>query len=373
MFNRVRFSRLSGSLLALLLAASAVRADSLTEITSLSARGANDTVNWSQLGEDATTLGTSFSATSSEGISVAGSFAGSTPTSIIAAVCPASPCSWANGTGGATPLTAADSLIWSSDAGNSGNGPLTFTLGRNVSGAGALIQEDAPGQFTAEIQVLNGGSSLGTLTESSDPNGDPIYIGVKDTTGANINAVVFSITNTTNSAGDIADFALDALQLNNPSTPSPTPTTGVTATPTQTVTPTLTPTPSPTASPTPTPSPAPTSVPAELKVAPRVINFGKVFVGNVSKPHKLTLINASKPKFGIPITLEGATVDSGSFGYFPAGTSCFTSVISLGPKQRCEFLLGFQPVTTGPASATLTIFDNAQNRSQQILLKGVGK
>lgn len=150
-------------------------------------------------------------------------------------------------------------------------------------------------------------------------------------------------------------------------TPSSTPTSGITPTPT----PTLTPTPSPTL--TSTPSPAPTNVPASIKAAPRIINFGKVAVGAVSKPHKLALRNASKPKLAIPITLESANIDNNRFGFFQAGTSCFTDLVSLRPKQKCVLSLGFQPSTTGPVSATLTIHDNADNQLQQILLKGVGK
>ncbi|MHB8384128.1 MAG: choice-of-anchor D domain-containing protein, partial [Candidatus Binataceae bacterium] len=152
---------------------------------------------------------------------------------------------------------------------------------------------------------------------------------------------------------------------------SPTPTPG--PTPTAGVTPTSTPIPTPSHTVTATPSPLPTGVPAALKAAPRVINFGKVAVGAVSKPHKLTLINAGKPKLGIPITLESATITNNSFGFFQTGTSCFIQIVSLRPKQRCVLSLGFQPGTTGAASATLTIHDNADNQPQQIFLKGVGK
>src|ERR1700747_1515885 len=116
----------------LLLSASTARADTLTHITSQAAQGANDSVAWSQLGADAVALPASFAASSAQALAVAGSFAGSTPTSLIAVVCSASPCSWAGGSSGPTPFTAGDSLIWTSDVGNSGNGPLTLSFSSSV-------------------------------------------------------------------------------------------------------------------------------------------------------------------------------------------------------------------------------------------------
>src|ERR1700674_4703086 len=102
-------------------------ADSLTLVTSQAAQGANDSLQWSQLGADGTTLGTTSSATSVRGTTVTVSLTGSS--SLVSVVCPASPCSW-SGTG----VAAADSLIWTSDTGNAGNGPLTLTFTRGISG-----------------------------------------------------------------------------------------------------------------------------------------------------------------------------------------------------------------------------------------------
>jgi len=73
------------AIVAAIVTASVARADTLTDITSQAAQGANDSVSWSQLGADATTLGTSFDASSVLGVSVAGGFAaGTAPTSLIA-------------------------------------------------------------------------------------------------------------------------------------------------------------------------------------------------------------------------------------------------------------------------------------------------
>jgi Bacterial Ig-like domain (group 3)/Divergent InlB B-repeat domain len=185
----------------------AVGTDNVVLVTSQSAQGANDSVSWNQLGADGTLLAASVSATSTNGVAVTGSLAG--PNSTPAVVCAATVCSW-TGTGFAT----GDTLLWTSDAANGGNGPLTLALGKSIAGGGALIQADAPGQFTAQIQAYNGATLLGTLSVTSDANGDPAYIGVQDQTGANITSLTFSLTNC---ASTCTDFALDTAYLNDSS------------------------------------------------------------------------------------------------------------------------------------------------------------
>ena len=222
-----------------MLAATICRADSMLPVKSIGAQSPNDSVNWSQLGADATSLGSSFNVTSDGGLSVTATLSGSG--SLVSVACPASPCSW-NGTG----FNADDSLVWTSGPDKSANGPLNLELGSPVSGIGAFIEADGPAQFTAQVQVFNGTTSLGSFPVTSNTNGDATYIGVIDQTGANISSAVFSIT-TCN--GACADFAIDTINLNDRTVASPTPTgTGSpaatpTATPTSTQTPTATPTP----------------------------------------------------------------------------------------------------------------------------------
>jgi hypothetical protein len=229
----------------ILFATAAARADSVAVLTSVGGLSANDTIVWSpQLGPDATTLTASPSFTSTHGLTGSVSLAG--PNSLIAVVCPASPCSW--NLAGLTGFNAGDSLIWTADTGNAGNGPLTLNFtSKNVAGAGAFIQADGPAQFTANIQAFNGVTSLGSFPVLSDPSGDATFIGVLDSTAANITSVMFSITSCT---GDCTDFAIDTVSLNVPGGPTPTPT--VSATPTKTATATATATATKTASPTPT-------------------------------------------------------------------------------------------------------------------------
>jgi hypothetical protein len=204
MCRRVSIPRLCGLVVLAALSTIAARADSLVVVTSQTGQGANDSVQWSQLGSDGTILGSSVVATSTGGSAVTLALAG--PNSVVAVACTASPCSW-TGAG----FTAGDSLIWTSDSGNGGNGPLTLNLASGVSGAGASIQADGPGQFTAQIQAFNGAASLGLFTVTSDANGDAVYIGVLDQSGSNITSVVFSLASCT---GICADFAIDAANLN---------------------------------------------------------------------------------------------------------------------------------------------------------------
>jgi hypothetical protein len=178
--------------------------DTLVLVTSQAAQSATDSVSWTQIGADGTLLGASLSALSVGGLAITGSLAGAN--SVPAVVCAATGCSW-TGSG----FAAGDTVIWTSDAANGGNGPLTLSFGRNIAGAGALIQADGPGQFTSQIQAFDGTTLLGTFTVTSNANGDAVYIGVQDQTGANITSLTFSLTSC---VGSCTDFALDTAYLN---------------------------------------------------------------------------------------------------------------------------------------------------------------
>jgi hypothetical protein len=174
------------------------------------------------LGGDQTILPTSFTAKSAGGATDTVALAGAN--SVISVVCssPPSSCSWTGGTAGATAFATNERLIWTSDAGNGGNGPLKLGFSAPVAGAGALIQANTPGQFTAKIEAFNGATSLGSFTVTSDSSGDAVYIGLKDTTAANITSVVFSLTSC---AATCTDFGIDTANLNVGATVSPTTTT----------------------------------------------------------------------------------------------------------------------------------------------------
>ena len=92
-------------------------------------------------------------------------------------------------------------------------------------GAGAWIQADETdviGSFTAQIQAFNGSTSLGTFTESSNANGDPIFIGVLSNTTAQVTSVIFSLTVVPADAS-VNDFGLDRLFLKSPVASVPEP------------------------------------------------------------------------------------------------------------------------------------------------------
>jgi hypothetical protein len=91
----------------------------------------NDSTSWSGLGADGTGL-TTFSAPSTGGNAVSGSFAGAT--GLVAIDCPASPsCSWS----GSAPFVRGETLVWAfNPASGSGTGPLTLGLSKAVLAGG---------------------------------------------------------------------------------------------------------------------------------------------------------------------------------------------------------------------------------------------
>jgi hypothetical protein len=179
---------------------------------------ANDSTSWSGLGADSATISKSFTATSTDGVAISGSFAGNS--GLVAVQCAAAPsCSWTGG------FTAGNSLVWTFDPSvNTGSGPLTLGFGKAVLAGGAAIQADFLGVFTAKVEAFSGTSLLGTETLTSDPAGDPVFIGIQDNTGPNITSLVFDLTLTgcTSLACGNSDFAVDTLMsLNTMAVPGP--------------------------------------------------------------------------------------------------------------------------------------------------------
>jgi hypothetical protein len=88
-----------------------------------------------------------------------------------------------------------------------------------VIAAGLWIQADTAAQFTAQIQVF--GIDTGNFSVTSNANGDPIFIGAKDTTAG---ITSFAVSLTSCGAGcDLKDFAVDTLWLQNQTTAVPEP------------------------------------------------------------------------------------------------------------------------------------------------------
>jgi hypothetical protein len=172
---------------------------------------ADTTVNWAQLGTDGTLLGSTFTATPAGALTGVNTIGGSLSAvnSILAVDCAASPCSWGPVSVG---FLAGQTLIWTSDAGSGGNGPLVLTFPA-VYAAGLWMQADTGGAFTASITATYAGALTQTFTEASDASGDPIFIGERNGV-ANITKISLTLT-TVGFGGNLNDFAVDRLLLND--------------------------------------------------------------------------------------------------------------------------------------------------------------
>ncbi len=296
-----------------LLAAGVAWSDSLTLVTSRAAQNASDAVQWAQLGGDGTVIGANVNVVSVNGVSIGLALAG--PNSVVSVVCssPAtSPCSWTGPS-----ATAGHSLLWTSDAGNGGNGPVTLNFNNPVIGAGVSIQADAPGQFTAQIQAFNQGNLLGSFTETSTAKGLPVYIGVIDQSGANITSVTFNLTTCTDPGGDCVDFALDSVSLNTP-------------------------------------------VPV-ASLSSTNVTFAGQQVGTSSASQSVKLTNTGTG----PLSITSISPS----GDYSETNNCGSSV---GIGANCSIGITFKPTATGTRTGSVTITDNASGSPQSISLTGTG-
>jgi archaellum component FlaF (FlaF/FlaG flagellin family) len=310
MLDRARGGRIRGLIVVLLFATSAAWADTLVQVTSQAGQGANDSIGWKQLGGDQKLLLASFSAKSGAGTTHTVTLAGAN--SVVSVVCSTTPsnCSWTGGTGFAT----GDSLIWTSDAGNGGNGPVKLTFGTPMAGAGALIQANIPGQFTAKIEAFNGATSLGAFTVTSDKNGDAAYIGLKDQTAANITSVIFSLTSC---AATCTDFGIDTAYLN-------------------------------------------VGAPG-VKLSPTTLTFAAQLLQTTSAAKQVSLTNTGST------TLDITSLSVS--GNFAQSNACGSS---LTPGKSCTISVTFKPTAIGTRSGSLTIADNAKGSPQSVGLSGTG-
>ena len=320
MLDRSQLSLRCG-LVVLLFVATAAWSDTMTGVSSKASQGSNDSVLWSQLGADGTALAASINATSGTGVVVNVGLAG--PNSLASAVCAASPtCSWA-GTG----FAAGDRIIWTSDAAAGGNGPVTLTFGKSLSGAGTLIQADEPGQFVARIQAFNGSTLLGSFSVTSNASGSAVYIGIVDQTGPNITSVTFSLTACGSADANcvLSDFGLDTVFLNVPSGSAPAAT-----------------------------------------LTPTSLGFGDVAVGVTSAVKTVTVKNTGSAALTIT---KIAITGTNSADFVETATTCGAS---LAVSATCTISVAFKPSATGARSAAISITDNASGSPQQVPLSGTG-
>jgi hypothetical protein len=181
-------------LVALLFGLTAVaKADTVVGITT---RIGNDTADWGQLGGDGAFIGSPFSASTLGGIGITGTLATCCGQERL------------QGTDWGGNFTAGDNLIWT--AGNGGSGPLTLAFSQGVSSAGAQIQADFFGGFTAQICDNFGDCFSEAGNSNSNGDGSAIFIGLQDNTGANITSITFSLLSCVNACGD---FAINTLSV----------------------------------------------------------------------------------------------------------------------------------------------------------------
>ncbi len=163
-----------------------------------------DSVLWAQLGLSMP-LGQTFTATGVNSVVVNGAFSnlgGGTTCEILG-----SNCFWPQGAG----FSVNESLIWAEDISGSGTGPLMFTF-LPLHGAGAFVQSVGDLKFTAKLNAFNGNSLLGSNLVTSNDQGDPLFLGVVDST-AEITGLEFSLTGCSSSSGvcNPTDFAVGSL------------------------------------------------------------------------------------------------------------------------------------------------------------------
>jgi hypothetical protein len=182
------------------------RADGVL-VTSAATLAPNDSIDWGQLGPDSTSLPSSTSVTTAGGLGA--TVTTDDPSGLVRVD---EGLSWIGN------FTNGDHLITNNQFAFA---PLTIDFASPISGAGAQIQLDSSGPFTATIEAFSGTISLGTFTEDGNStsleDGSAIFIGVLDTVPA-ITSLVFGIDNPPAFQGD---FAIDSLLISTGFVPEP--------------------------------------------------------------------------------------------------------------------------------------------------------
>lgn len=202
--------------LCLALHAGAVGADTLVPFTSRGAFPWNDSLDWGSLGFCNLGVNEPFEVQSAQGLNVTGSLTGGNSAAVVQSQC------WGGN------FLPDESLLWTQTPGadSPGYGPITLKFDQPIFGLGTQFQSDNFGSFTARIEVFNGATSLGFVTNTSgfsddSADGSAIFLGVIDLDGPNITRAVFSVLNAPN--GTDNDFAINQLSLQTPAELAPVP------------------------------------------------------------------------------------------------------------------------------------------------------
>jgi hypothetical protein len=185
-------------------------------VTRASDLGANDEVDWGQLGADGTVVNPYFfEAGSDAGLVVFGSSLQAAPPSLTVLT---------QGVSFSGTFAADERLLSTGD----GSGPLTFGFLTPVSAAGAQIQRNLYGSFIAQISAFDAeGNPLQSQTYDyqeagySFSTGDPpIFLGISSSS-ADIAKIEIQVLPSTGIAS--TSFVIDSLLLDNPAAPVPEP------------------------------------------------------------------------------------------------------------------------------------------------------
>ena len=109
-------------------------------------------------------------------------------------------------------FTPGDELLWTQ-----GNGPLTFNFNTPVNGAGAQIEADFFGAFTAQLCDNLGNCVVENGDGEPTEDGSAIFIGITD---PGITSITFSLLSC---VSDCTDFAINQLDVITGTTPIPEP------------------------------------------------------------------------------------------------------------------------------------------------------
>jgi hypothetical protein len=188
----------SAAAAAMALAAASASSAGVVGVTSSSQLGANDTIDWGQLGPVGTFVSSPATVTSTGGVAATVSDGGKGFGRLNQGN------SWMGN------FSPGAKLLW-----NENGGAVTIDFATPVRGAGAQIQADSQSPFTAKIVGSDGGV-LGSFSENGVSNGNAdnsaVFIGILSSK-ADITEIVFSLTVVANN--NVNDFAIGALALNN--------------------------------------------------------------------------------------------------------------------------------------------------------------
>src|SRR5262249_54256093 len=147
-------------------------------VTSRSALAGTDSVDWSKLGPNQTSVANPFTILSTAGLSI------SVSKTITDSFREVVQCPCVTGCGWAGNFAPGDSVLGTHDLGSKLDNPITLNFGTTaVAAGGAQIQLDIDAPFTAKVEAFDAtGTSLASFTEKGNSTGaednSAIFIGI---------------------------------------------------------------------------------------------------------------------------------------------------------------------------------------------------